>query len=237
MLCHTCSMRQWMVGLAALLAGCSATSRCLIPRTHTGRYTESLETECGLPYHWAERDFPVIVRVEDDLPDSYYLRVEEGVNLWNSFVGREFLVLASEEFSSGSPRHPREIRISQDELGLNPETGTRELGFARSTVDLNTGEIQSSVIKLDLNLEGNIILTVVIHELGHAIGLRHDDTDPGSTMFPLIWDPTIQRLRDVDLRVVLEGLPSRLARAEPVPQSWQVPLPLIMMPPGLACYQ
>lgn len=205
-------MRSFLLFIAAaLLVGCASVRRCTPPSYPLLANEEELfHTVCGAPYHWRNDEFPIPVIVE--LDEEYTAQAEIAIMSWNRLVGYEFLVAetTTPTLLDQDEHEPGAIRLVQVELGENQSIALRRLGEADTRVSIETGRIHSSVIHLDQNLEDELLLAVIKHELGHALGLIHDADDPRSLMFRLTWDPRIQRITERDIEAIQLQLPRNL---------------------------
>lgn len=192
-------MRQFVVGLTAMLAGCAAANQCLLtPRTPRADESQLSVNSCQVPRHWEH--FPVSLQAE--LSPEYEHEAHEAVRIWNGLVGFEFLTWGSGTAS---------ILITEEDLGDNLHE-IRKLGQATTWVGTDNS-IESALIQLDTNLSSTLLVPVILHEIGHALGLAHDERDPRSLMFPMTWEPRIQRLTAEDVNAIRVQLPEGLPRA------------------------
>lgn len=181
-----------------MFAGCAATNQCLLtPRTPRADESQLSTNSCQVPRHWEQ--FPISVQAT--LSTEYEHEAHEAVRIWNGLVGFEFLT-----WEAGA----ESILIVEADLGDNL-SGIRKLGQATTWVGTDNS-IESALIQLDTDLSSALLVPVILHEIGHALGLAHDERDPSSLMFPMTWEPRIQRLTAEDVNAIRVQLPEGLPR-------------------------
>lgn len=140
------------------------------------------------------------------MPDDYVISIDKAVTRWNNALGREFLVINREIFPAPIPVDRGVIHFSYADLADTSEDH-RKLGEARRSVSRSTGEVRSVLITLDVDISERYMVSTVVHELGHALGLRHDESSPRSIMYPTMWDRN-QIIFEEDIEVVRAQLPA-----------------------------
>ena len=145
--------------------------------------------------------FPVRILIDESMNANYQEAAAEAAMSWNRLLGYDALYVEytstrSEVDIPGS----RTISVAERELGLN-EHQVRLFGSANNSSRI--GVISNSRISLDPGIPDYAQLPVMLHEIGHALGLRHDD-DPESIMFHSIDDTFCQTVQPEDREAVLQ---------------------------------
>lgn len=83
----------------------------------------------------------------------------------------------------------------------------REIGLTRSLFYQNGKMANAEIFIAEQAVNGrklgdDAVFTVMIHEIGHAIGISRHSTDPNSIMYPVEND--IQEIQNTDIRTVAE---------------------------------
>ncbi len=175
-------MKKAAITCSLLLLG-----SCLAPRSNGNRY-------------WSEEDAPLVVAYDDNLPQEYVVGLHQAIHQWNMAINRRLLRMESVE--PESPLVNGVIRVSQgtiEVVHLNRWGRVRRIGQHTPVFVHNSGRMIRSHIIIDTRYSGgSMARKISVHEIGHALGLRHDEYDPGSVMYPRISGNQFIRTDDVE---------------------------------------
>ena len=117
---------------------------------------------------------PIVFALSAAIPDRYRQAMRDGVLYWNKALGRPLLQVidAPDDVTAPSPRYNVIKWVGDERLGStshiqdDPQTG--EILHAHIFI------LSRSVKRGDLDEQNNRLRYLVAHEVGHALGLRHN---------------------------------------------------------------
>lgn len=183
--------------------------------------------------YWAAEDFPIRIRIDDAIDHRYIVGLRAAVDRWNYLVGVDFLrVILVDHSQLWAADHC--INVRERELGSS-QRHKEVWGLNRPWLT-SEGRVLRSLVEFDLDLPEHAIFEVALHELGHALGLLHDEGDSDSIMYPYIADYWGQELTMEDVEAIRSYVPiQRLALAsnngeDPFPRQEPPEIPIVYYP-------
>ena len=134
------------------------------------------------------RRYPIIIRIDSNLSDYQIDSTMAAVDRWNRVANAQIFSynMIQENSDSSSERIDSSVWIGECQLGRNSEE-QQLLGFTNRTFLLDSyGEpirINLGSICIWNHLSDDQWYPVVLHELGHIVGLNHDMQE-NSIMYP-----------------------------------------------------
>ena len=180
------SIRLLVVVAVTVLIGLASCAPRTVwsPRANGVWYNSS-----GKLVHWNRNRFPLVIALDNSISFVDFLHMNIAMEHWNTQVGADVFVFDAER--------PADIYFEKTDLpDVNEEVQLQGLA---SLQEFN-GEVINCHIRLDVATSMEDATVVLVHELGHCLGLTHDSW-PGSVMFPHAAESGKQILQD-DLEFV-----------------------------------
>lgn len=133
----------------------------------TRYYDRGFMKRNGKPLMWERDKFPLLVSFTKDVPNEVLIMFRSIAQEVNSFIGKTAFggVLVPWETSTGSG-----VCILLDVLEEDGPGGTADIKWNEKT-----GQILSVHVCIKGDLQDPDLETAIRHEIGHALGLDHDD--------------------------------------------------------------
>ena len=161
-----------------ILAGCSGMgSSDKTPSNCTGDTAYLLNSKCQ-KLHWDS--LPITLTFSDNIPQNVRVNTIKAAAEWENAAGKT--LFAFDELGGRSAEHLNMITITAEnqwEGAANENAKTfylYEEQFLRQTII----SIRDRVIQT----AGIDTFSVILHELGHVLGLGHEETDRNSIRYP-----------------------------------------------------
>lgn len=191
----------WLVVSWGLLFACASS------QTHWDAKCEwrALRAQSSVGVRWRKEDFPLrLMVIESELAPEYIQAIEESVHDWNTAANFN---LFSVHIVSDDEWRTRGVITETNIIYIGAlDSEASEAGVTRYVAGDETGYMQFAVVMLRNDLSkkkyGKI---VVLHELGHVLGIDHSPNDFGNVMYPVATN-TKATIRRADVRYVLSYL-------------------------------
>lgn len=181
-------MRILLAVLFACLVGCAA-----VPPMTGGVYHNS--DQCAAV--WQSEDFPLEVVVDRRLSPERQRALQEAIQTWNDVAGTTVFTITREidwYEREMMYRHDGTIYVMQGDLTQVQMDG---LGYILGLCNLDWHDCHNhnALVTIDLAAPDWGASLIFEHELGHALGLTHDNWQP-SIMWPYVLESGARVLPD-----------------------------------------
>jgi len=151
---------------------------CIVtPITHMPsppKYEKEFFKKFGAPYYWTKDSFPLLIVYADNNTKIFKDAIEHASYVWNKSVDKTvFLTIEvnqKDEFLKKYP-HYRIIPINMEQINKITTLGYTKYYF----FGFFSARLHSSRVAISNHTKIEDYPGVLIHELGHVLGLKHDN--------------------------------------------------------------
>lgn len=176
-------MKYFTLGIIIFCFGCpSATS------LKDGGYTMVAKHKA----HWNKEDFPIVVAVDQFIDYQSKDKFVKAIKQWNKSVSTEDEPVFVVQFLDLKEPYLQNVcgfiiisieQIHGEPFNKPPEWDAYHIGYSHKD---GQGRFCRGRIRVDTDMPIEWHKEIMVHELGHGLGLAHDDENMMSIMYPII---------------------------------------------------
>ncbi len=161
-----------------------------------GSCAPTITNYAGCSSYWARGSFPILVSPDDTFTKDDMIFVEAAAHLWNEKVGEEVFYVQQGALQTDESYAEYEEGVEMSHTLIEePYLGFCTVVYNGRNTDGKVGRIwraaclidkESIMSNIDLDKARARYIMVIVHELGHAVALKHDKDDPTSFMYPQV---------------------------------------------------
>lgn len=137
--------------------------------------------------YWAQ-DFPIRYQVSSNFPETHYVAVSKAVEIWNTTFNTTIFELNLEDtVNMQSPKGDgRNIIYWTENWTYEKQKHATTFMYLHAN-NLVEADIAVNIDEFNMGLPGTVtseydLTSILVHELGHVLGLKHEDVVAGSVM-------------------------------------------------------
>lgn len=141
----------------------------------------------GTLAHWNKEDFPIMLHVDmSNVSEKQFKNFENAVKEWNEEVGGTTVFSIKKLNSLSDLKNVcNAIKVTREEIHDKESVPKEWDAYHRGWTD-KFGRYCKAVIVFDDDVSDDWFKLIMVHELGHGLGLAHDEGDYFSIMYPKI---------------------------------------------------
>jgi hypothetical protein len=176
---------MWKMILLFCIASAIALVQACAPKPKAEDSCNFVQNVYGERVSW-KGSLPIVLRVHESYPQEYLPALYSAIQIWETAAGRRLFEIGSTR--DIQPMLPRQDRVSMI-YWMNQWESDKPSEQARTSVYWVGNTIQEADLRINrhnfsfyidkpVNDSDVQLTSLLVHELGHVLGLKHNDQEP-----------------------------------------------------------
>jgi hypothetical protein len=200
---------MWKMIVIMIVAATVALVQACSPKPKSEDSCNFVQNVYGERISW-KGSLPIVLHVHQSFPQEYLPALYESIQIWENSVGRRL-------FEVGSIGRPDVMEPRQDRVSMIYWMNTWEADKANEQARTSVYWVGDTIQESDLRINARNfdfyttnpvkpnqvqLTSLIVHELGHVLGLKHNDEEPSVMATYLAVQTTRKSLSDKDINSI-----------------------------------